>query len=310
MARNPGFLRYRGFRWLKLSLALSFVSLLGYFMVDVTPRPNGGSWYGYTLGTIGFGLIIWLSLLGVRKRRINPGVWSLKAWTSAHVYLGLSLVVVKLITSHATSLQMSRKLRERFTMGFWHLEPMVLALNGILLSGGSKVFSGGLDVPYLLGCAPADLVAPLDSTTLCLSKGLGAPVGSALCGSQALIQSARRIRKMAGGGMRQAGLLAACALHALDHHVDRLADDHANARRLAEAIFAQPAAHWPKVAVTLTIARPAVRQRLALPVWIPGSYLIREFAQHLQHLRGIEKCRAFTTAMQQQVATAGVSGQR
>lgn len=73
-----------------------------------------------------------------------------------------------------------------------------------------------------------------DSLSVCFSKGLGAPVGSALCGSQELIQSARRIRKMAGGGLRQAGLLAACALHALDHHVDRLADDHANARRLAE----------------------------------------------------------------------------
>jgi threonine aldolase len=73
-----------------------------------------------------------------------------------------------------------------------------------------------------------------DSLSVCFSKGLGAPVGSALCGSRELIERARRIRKMAGGGLRQAGLLAACALHALDHHVDRLADDHANARRLAE----------------------------------------------------------------------------
>jgi threonine aldolase len=75
-----------------------------------------------------------------------------------------------------------------------------------------------------------------DSLSVCFSKGLGAPVGSALCGSHELINRARRIRKMAGGGLRQAGLLAACALHALDHHVDRLADDHANARRLAEGL--------------------------------------------------------------------------
>jgi len=75
-----------------------------------------------------------------------------------------------------------------------------------------------------------------DSLSVCFSKGLGAPVGSALCGSLELIQRARRIRKMAGGGLRQAGLLAACALHALDQHVDRLADDHANARRLAEGL--------------------------------------------------------------------------
>src|SRR3546814_6362903 len=58
------------------------------------PRPNGGSWYGYTLGTIGLGLIVWLSLLGVRKRNMSEGRWSLKAWTSAHVYLGLSLIVI------------------------------------------------------------------------------------------------------------------------------------------------------------------------------------------------------------------------
>ncbi len=75
-----------------------------------------------------------------------------------------------------------------------------------------------------------------DSLSVCFSKGLGAPIGSALCGSQELIARARRIRKMAGGGLRQAGLLAACALHALDHHVDRLAEDHANARRLADGL--------------------------------------------------------------------------
>jgi threonine aldolase len=75
-----------------------------------------------------------------------------------------------------------------------------------------------------------------DSLSVCFSKGLGAPVGSALCGSHELIQRARRIRKMAGGGLRQAGLLAACALHALDHHVERLADDHAHAHRLAAGL--------------------------------------------------------------------------
>ena len=85
-----------------------------------------------------------------------------------------------------------------------------------------------------------EIADPFDSLSVCFSKGLGAPVGSALCGSQELIQSARRIRKMAGGGLRQAGLLAACALHALDHHVDRLADDHANAQRLAAGMAGIP----------------------------------------------------------------------
>lgn len=75
-----------------------------------------------------------------------------------------------------------------------------------------------------------------DSLSVCFSKGLGAPVGSALCGSLELIASARRIRKMAGGGLRQAGLLAAAAHHALDHQVDRLVTDHANAQQLAQGL--------------------------------------------------------------------------
>ncbi|WP_213958061.1 MULTISPECIES: low-specificity L-threonine aldolase [unclassified Variovorax] len=75
-----------------------------------------------------------------------------------------------------------------------------------------------------------------DSVSVCFSKGLGAPIGSALCGSREFIARAHRIRKMAGGGMRQSGLLAAAASHALDHHVDRLADDHALAQRLAQGL--------------------------------------------------------------------------
>ena len=77
-----------------------------------------------------------------------------------------------------------------------------------------------------------------DSLSVCFSKGLGAPMGSALCGSHELIASAKRIRKMAGGGLRQAGLLAGAASHALDHHVDRLAQDHALAARLANGLHA------------------------------------------------------------------------
>jgi len=90
--------------------------------------------------------------------------------------------------------------------------------------------------------AMADL---FDSVSVCFSKGLGAPVGSALVGSQDLIAKARRVRKMAGGTMRQAGVLAAAAMHALDHHVDRLADDHARARRLADGLQGLPGVTVP-----------------------------------------------------------------
>lgn len=79
-----------------------------------------------------------------------------------------------------------------------------------------------------------------DSVMVCYSKGLGAPVGSALAGSSAFIQKARAARKTFGGGMRQAGILAAAALHGVRHHRDRLAEDHGRARRLAEAFAEIP----------------------------------------------------------------------
>jgi len=91
---HEGFMRHARFRWLKISTFACLVAIVGYFAADVEPRPNGGSWYGYTLGTIGALLIAWLSLLGIRKRAITPGKWSLKAWTSAHVYLGLALIII------------------------------------------------------------------------------------------------------------------------------------------------------------------------------------------------------------------------
>ena len=86
------------------------------------------------------------------------------------------------------------------------------------------------------GRPAAELAAPFDSVSVCLSKGLGAPVGSVLTGSADFIKEARRWRKVLGGGMRQAGLLAAAGIHALEHHVERLADDHIHAERLANGL--------------------------------------------------------------------------
>ncbi|MBK8613738.1 MAG: aminotransferase class I/II-fold pyridoxal phosphate-dependent enzyme [Flavobacteriales bacterium] len=87
---------------------------------------------------------------------------------------------------------------------------------------------------------PMDWGPLFDSVSICLSKGLGAPVGSVLIGSRDLIAEARRVRKRMGGGMRQAGLLAAAGLHALDHHVERLHDDHARARAVSDVLARSP----------------------------------------------------------------------
>jgi threonine aldolase len=80
------------------------------------------------------------------------------------------------------------------------------------------------------------LCAPFDTVSICLSKGLGTPVGSVLCGPRDFVEAGRRWRKMLGGGLRQSGFLAAAGLYALEHHVERLADDHANAERLADGL--------------------------------------------------------------------------
>lgn len=90
------------------------------------------------------------------------------------------------------------------------------------------------------GISAAEWASHFDTISVCFSKGLGAPVGSALCGPAALIRKARRLRKALGGGWRQAGILAAAALYALDHNIERLAEDHANARILAETIRNTP----------------------------------------------------------------------
>jgi threonine aldolase len=129
-----------------------------------------------------------------------------------------------------------------------------------------------------------------DSVSVCFSKGLGAPIGSALVGSREFIARAHRIRKMAGGGMRQAGLLAAAASHALDHHVDRLADDHALAQRLAQGLegiegLAVEAPHTNIVFVDLTGAAQARSSELLASlnqqgILATGLYRLR-FVTHL-----------------------------
>jgi len=97
---------------------------------------------------------------------------------------------------------------------------------------GARLFNAAV----ASGTDPARLAEPFDTVSICLSKGLGAPVGSLVGASSERIHQLRRIRKMFGGGMRQAGFLAAAGIHALEHHVERLAEDHANARFLAEGL--------------------------------------------------------------------------
>jgi threonine aldolase len=122
-------------------------------------------------------------------------------------------------------------------------QPDVQAIAGLAHQQGFSVHLDGarlLNAAVASGAEPAALVAPVDSTSICLSKGLGAPVGSVLAGSQAFITSAHRYRKMLGGAMRQVGILAAAGLYALSHNVQRLAEDHDNASLLARSLAKIP----------------------------------------------------------------------
>jgi threonine aldolase len=137
------------------------------------------------------------------------------------------------------------------------------------------------------GTPAIDIAKHFDSVSICFSKGLGAPVGSALVGSKDFITRAHRIRKMLGGGMRQAGVLASAALYALDHQVDRLADDHANARALAEGLqgFAGVTVQAPQSNILFVDLAPekaiGVVDRLrAAGVLCTGLYRLR-FVTHL-----------------------------
>ena len=115
----------------------------------------------------------------------------------------------------------------------------IAAIAGVAHEAGVPVHLDGarlFNAAVALGRSPAEFTRPVDSVTFCVSKGLGAPVGSVICGSAEFIARARRWRKMVGGGMRQAGIIAAAGIVALERMVDRLADDHANARRLAEGV--------------------------------------------------------------------------
>ncbi|MAE93991.1 MAG: low specificity L-threonine aldolase [Deltaproteobacteria bacterium] len=117
---------------------------------------------------------------------------------------------------------------------------------------GARLFNAAI----ASGREPAALAAPFDTVSVCLSKGLGAPAGSVVATDAERIRGLLRIRKMWGGGMRQSGILAAAGLHALEHHVERLAEDHANARRLAEGLR-ELGCEVPEPETNIVMFRPA-----------------------------------------------------
>jgi len=125
---------------------------------------------------------------------------------------------------------------------FYNFEDMK-AIKEVCKRRGLKLHLDGARIFNALaesGGTPLEIGSIFDSVSICLSKGLGAPVGSLLIGDREFIRAARRVRKVMGGGMRQAGFLAAAGIYALDHHIDRLREDHARARKIASVLKQQP----------------------------------------------------------------------
>ena len=155
---------------------------------------------------------------------------------------------------------------------------LAIHLDGARLFNAAVAVAAGGDAR----AAARAIADRFDSVSVCFSKGLGTPLGSALVGSQDLIARAHRHRKMLGGGMRQVGVVAAAALHALDHHIDRLADDHAHARRLAEGLQGLPGVtvHMPQTNIVFVDLAPekapgAVDRLKAAGVLCTGLYRLR-----------------------------------
>jgi hypothetical protein len=119
---HTGFLAHARGRWLKIAIGISIVAIAAYALVDQQPRPNGGTALGYVLGTTAALMVVWLSMIGLRKRIITTRPYSLKAWTSAHVYLGLSLIVIG-------------TLHTGFQLG-WNIHTLAWALMMIVILSG------------------------------------------------------------------------------------------------------------------------------------------------------------------------------
>jgi hypothetical protein len=142
-ASHEGFLRHKRFRWAKLAFLLSIAAIAGYVLIDAPAGHYGGTPYGYALGTASVLLILWLTMLGVRKRAMTRGRWSLKGWTSAHVYLGLSLII--LATLH-TGLRFG-----------WDVHTLAYALMVIVILSGLYGIVAYSALPAALGDSRAEM---------------------------------------------------------------------------------------------------------------------------------------------------------
>lgn len=251
--RHEGFLAHAGYRYLKWSLALMIFCLGLYVFAGVSPRHSGGTWLGYGLGSLGAGLILWLSWLGIRKRNYKRGRGSLKAWTSAHVYLGLSLLLIG-------------TLHTGFQFG-WNVHTLAYALMvAVILSGLWGIWGYAITPPALsdnrMGRSQREMLDSLAGLDRELEQAAQALEGSAL---QQVQQALQGTRVRPPWWMSKARLErvcpSACALRALDRQLGGSSGD--SRRRLETVVRILER----KVAL-LSRARRHIRHRQRLRAWL------------------------------------------
>jgi hypothetical protein len=222
---HEGFLRHKGFRWAQIATLLCLVMVAIYFFVAarISEPPSGGSWLGYTLGTMSAGLIVWLACLGIRKRVITAGHYSLKAWVSAHVYLGLSLTVLATLHTgfqfgwnvHTLAYVLMMLVIASGGLGIWAYATLPQRLHG---NRGETTRKQMLEAMESLDRQLHDLAQPLDRAgaqvvRLSLEKTeLGGGFWRRLTGSYGDCANLRAIKQLkalpAGANPRQVEILA------------------------------------------------------------------------------------------------------
>ncbi len=221
---------------------------------------EGGHNYAYESGAAGAIAGVQFSVAGSGGRFVAADVAAVFKSGAVHHHAPTRLVCVENTHNRGGGLVWSQPVILEIA-AFCQTHKLALHLDGARL----------LNAAIAQNLPPATLAKPFDTVSLCFSKGLGAPVGSVIAGSHALIDRAHRFRKMLGGGMRQAGILAAAALYALDHNVQRLADDHRNARHLAEQLGA---------IVGVDVASGSVRTNIVMAQLHPQAEVAQPSEEH------------------------------
>ena len=271
-ASHEGFLRHKGFFWGKIATLLCLIAIVAYMLIDVEPRPNGGSWYGYILGTIGALQILWLTMLGVRKRAITRKRWSLKAWTSAHVYLGLSLIVIA--TLH-TGFQFD-----------WNIHTLAYVLMMLVIISGIYGVSAYAYLPTALsdnrgeltGAQMVDAIASIDKQIQISAQPLSDEDSAVVIGSLGEDPFGGGLyRRLTGSGLKGGNA------RALRYVRGRLAETSGGEQSI---VLDQVAVLLQRKAGALNRIRRHVRYRALLEIWlyvhVPLTFaLIAALAAHI-----------------------------